>query len=195
MSVRAVLVAVAALAAVAPSPAEACSCVQPSITAAWHEYSDTFQGRVLAERIQGRSRWYVVQVQRTFGGCTEAGDLVLVESPVSEASCGQRLTVGTSWLLTVEAQPSGSHFHLGLCGYSRRWATLADDEVDFLLSRPVACDATSPVVCGDGSAPVQCFANSCEVEAWCDEATLCEFNSCGGCVAEFYDDRWAPVCP
>jgi eight-cysteine-cluster-containing protein len=61
-----------------------------------------------------------------------------------------------------------------------------------LAGRSVCCgDECS---CADGSSPVSCFADPCEVTPACSEADVCVANYCGGCNAEFYDASGYAVC-
>ena len=179
-----------------PSTAEACSCLQPSLSQSWHDSTDMFKGRVQSHRIRGNEHQYQVEVVRPFSGCTVAGDVVIVETNVSTAACGMPLQVGEAYLLAGYQSPSRAWaYDIGLCGYNRVWSTLSDDDVDFLASRPVVCADEASLTCADGSEPVQCIVDACDVEPGCAEATTCEFNTCGGgCDAEFYDASWNPVC-
>lgn len=187
--------AAASLAAV-PSVAEACSCLPQSLSASWHESTDTMRGRVVDHKITGDVHRYQVEVLRPFSGCTDPRDVVVVETSRSEAACGTTLDVGEIYLLTANQDPGRDGVYgIGLCGYNRLWSTVSASDREFLASRPVACASEPAVVtCGDGSAPVQCLVNSCEVEPACGQAVTCEFNTCGGCDAEFYDASWTPVC-
>lgn len=192
-----VLAAVAAAAGTfaVPSVAEACSCAAPSLSRSWHESSDTFKGTVVSHRIRGNVHQYVVDVVRPFSGCTVAGDSITVETNTSSAACGAELDVGDSYLLTANQDTASGAYEISLCGYNREWSTVSGEDRDFLASRPVVCErAPEDVTCADGSEPVQCFADSCSIEPGCAEAAVCEFNTCGGCEAEFYDASWTPVC-
>jgi hypothetical protein len=187
------ILAIAGTLAAAPSVAEACSCVMPTLSGSWHQASDTFRGRVVDRRTAGDMYQYRVEVQRTFGGCLDRGDVVIVESQRSSAACGMELRAGQSYLLTADRSDSGDVLAITLCGYNREWSTLSTDDLDFLASRPVTCDEQL-VACADGTPPVHCFADACAIEPWCAEAESCEMNTCRGCDAEFYDATWAPVC-
>lgn len=179
---------------VVPSVAEACTCDQPSLSRSWHESTHTFKGIVLDSRVRGSENQYRVRVQRTFSGCTVDAETVIVSSNTSAAACGLPLAVGQTWLLTADLSEDGT-YAIGSCGYNRVWSTLSETDRSFLASRPVVCeDEPGSLICADGSEPVQCFADACQVENACAAAEICEFNSCGGCNAEFYDESWNPVC-
>lgn len=190
-----VLVGTAALGAL-PSVAEACSCMPTTLSQSWHESTDTFKVRVQSHRIRGNMHQYNVEVVRPFSGCTVAGDAVVVETNVSSAACGLPLDVGRTYLLTAYQDPTASDvFEIGLCGYNQEWSTVSQEDREFLASRLVVCDADPlGATCADGSQPVQCFANACQVQQGCAAAETCEFNTCGGCGAEYYDASWTPVC-
>ena len=194
LAVGAVLAASAA--ALAPSDAEACSCMPPSVEASWHHSSDTVAARVLAERRGPERVLYRVQVIRAFSGCLQPGDRITIETAAYDAACGQALEVGARYLLTADAADSRDDpgtYSIGLCGYNRRLNELTQADRDFLAARQVSCEETGKISCADGSDPVQCFQDPCDAER-CAEATVCEANYCGGCDAEFYAENWAPVC-
>jgi hypothetical protein len=182
--------------ALAP-PALACSCLPPSLTASWHYSSDTFLVRIRAERVRNGYQVYAAEVIQPFGGCTQPGDRIFVETPQSEAACGIDLVVGQEWLLTASAEDSRDRprtYSVHLCGYNRPRRALTAEDKEFLASRPVTCPATGETTCADGSPPVSCLVDPCEVAPPCPEAATCEANYCLPCVAERYDAYWAPVC-
>jgi hypothetical protein len=180
----------------APTDARACSCMSPNLVASYQYASDTIAARVLTERQRGNRLQYRVEVIRAYSGCLQPGERITIETPVWSASCGQPLALGRRYLLTADAsdfKDDPNVFSINLCGYNRALANLTADDLAFLESRSVFCEETGQVSCADGSDPVQCFADPCEVES-CAEATMCEANYCGGCDAEFYSDDWTPVC-
>jgi hypothetical protein len=178
-----------------PTAAEACSCAQPSVSQSWHDSTDMFKGHVKSHRIQGNEHQYAVEIMRTFSGCTRAGDVVTVETSISTASCGMPLQVGEDYVLAGYKDPTRTRaYDIGLCGYNRVWSTVTGEDLEFLRSRPVVCEDDATLACADGSEPVQCFVDSCQVDVACADAEVCEFNTCGGCDAEFYDGWWNPVC-
>jgi hypothetical protein len=191
------LVTAALLALAAPSIADACSCVEPSLTRSWHDSSDTFQVHILRDRVIGEFHYYEAEVVRPFSGCTQPGDRILLETRTNGAACGIELPLDTTWLLTASDRDSRSlvyGFTIGLCGFNKPWEAVTDKEKEYLSSRPIACQRTNTVTCADGTDPVACFADPCgDVGACGDEAT-CESNYCGGCTAEYYDATWNPVC-
>lgn len=63
---------------------------------------------------------------------------------------------------------------------------------EYIQGRAVGCDDDRE--CPDGTQPVLCFANPCDVTPACEQAVRCEANYCGGCNAEFFDENGARVC-
>jgi hypothetical protein len=184
---------VGAALALASSDAEACSCVRPSLTASWHDATDTVAVEVLAERRGPQRQLYRVEVIKPFSGCLQPGDRVTIETALYDASCGQQLQVGQRYLLTAYADASRDAFSINLCGYNRLLSDLTREDRDFLSSRQVFCEETGEISCADGSRPVSCIQDPCRAES-CDDATICEANYCGGCNAELYGEGWEPVC-
>jgi hypothetical protein len=78
----------------------------------------------------------------------------------------------------------------GSCGFTKPWSSLTGDQKAFLNNRYNCCD--DKCGCANGSMPVQCFANPCDVST-CPQGT-CEANYCGGCHAEYTLDGGYGVC-
>jgi len=175
--------------------AQACSCLPATVESSYNQSSDVAALTPLVGFRRGAERWYVARIDKPYKGCTEAGDLVVLSTPSSSASCGGQLEVGKKHLLN--AQRDGAWFGVtrlsfSSCSYNVPSAELSDDDRAFLDGRSVCCG--DECTCADGSAPVQCFANPCDVTPACDEAATCEANYCGGCNAEFYDASGYAVC-
>jgi eight-cysteine-cluster-containing protein len=179
----------------APEPAEACSCLSATVESSHFNNSDAATLTPLAGHRVGSERWYLAQVTKPYKGCTDAGDLVLLVTPSSSASCGAQLELGIEYL--VHGDRRGSILGIptlafNACDYNLPATELSDHDRDFLAGRQVCCgDECS---CADGSQPVQCFVDPCEATAACSEAVTCEANYCGGCNAEFYDASGFAVC-
>lgn len=187
------IVALAALAA-APS-AWACSCLQPDLKQQWHEASDFVGVKVLAERLVGQERQFRVRVIQPFSGCTQNGDELVLTTPRDSATCGASFQIGERYVMAVHdagrvvgGLPARSVIS---CDFTQTFASLTADQLDFLMSRPIDCPG-APLACADGSQPVSCLVDPC-TNATCVDGD-CEDNTCGGCIAEFWDDQGYPVC-
>lgn len=189
-----VVLAAALLMTVLPGQAAACSCLQPTVESSYNRHSDVVTVQVTGTVVRGKQRLYSAQVLRVFKGCLQPGKRVLLATSVSSAACGitlrkvptliagSRVTVGASALPALQ---------VGLCDYNVPVADLTAQDRAFLEGRTVCCDGEC--ACADGSAPVNCFVDPCQVAPPCDEGA-CVANYCGGCNAEFYDDNGYGVC-
>ena len=173
--------------------ASACSCVPPTVESSYEHASDVAYVDVRRTYTAGALRYYVGYVARTFKGCLRERQRVILKTPTSSATCGA--TLGFERYL-INGQRSGGFWgtpvlSINLCSYDRPAAELTPQDVAFLNGRTVCCgDACS---CADGSQPVQCFVDPCSVAPECSEGE-CVANYCGGCNAEFYDERGERVC-
>jgi hypothetical protein len=173
--------------------AAACSCFPPSVESSYHYASDVAYIDVLGTFRSSDTRYYVGYVARTFKGCLYERQRVILKTPVSSATCGAEL--GFERYL-INGQRTGSFLgtpvlSINLCSYDRPVGELSEQDVAFLNGRTVCCgDACS---CADGSQPVHCLVDPCSVAPACAEGE-CVANYCGGCSAEFYDQRGEPVC-
>ena len=196
MSLRVLVSGVLAASIGLPSVSQACSCLPPSLSRSWHESSDTLRVTLVSERTVGQFHYYEAEVHRPFSGCTQPGDRILLESASNQAACGIRLSVGDEWLVTAsnaDSQGRPDVFGVNLCGYNRPWTQLTRPERDFLNARLVVCPGSGVAVCADGTQPVACLVDPCDV-AFCGLEERCQSNDCGGCTAEFYDAFFDPVC-
>lgn len=178
------------------SAAQACSCLPPDLGRSYG-YAD----HVLHVRVQGAvaqspsTRLFTaVLLEDDYKGCLKARQRVLIETPASSAACGMNLSRG-EYLL--HAKKVGSSMGLprlavGSCDYNVRWRALSADDRAYLDTRYVCCGDSC--ACADGSEPVNCFVDPCDV-ASCDvEGAVCHSNYCGGCNAEWRDESGAAVC-
>jgi len=175
--------------------AAACSCLPSSVESSYHASSDVVTVTPLFGFFAASERRYLAQVTATFKGCSKPGRLVLLTTASSSAACGGSLQLGTEYL--INADQDGLSFGLpklgfNLCGYNLPATELSAHDLEFLAGRNVCCGNTCR--CADGSEPVACFANPCDVTPACEEAAVCEANYCGGCNAEFYDESGRAVC-
>lgn len=175
--------------------ADACSCTPSSVESSYQFSSDVVTATPLFGFVVGSEQRYLAHVTATFKGCTKKGRLVLLTTPSSSATCGSSLQPGTQYL--INGDRDGSAFGLpklgfNLCGYNLPADELSAHDLQFLSGRTVCCG--DECRCADGSQPVACFANPCEVTPACEEAVRCEANYCGGCNAELYDEAGRAVC-
>lgn len=181
--------------AVSARPAEACSCLPPTVESSYNQSTDVVSARVLGTFNQGSNRMYLAQVETPYKGCLDVSDLVILTTPQSSASCGIQLQLGVEHLINGLANGSLlgiRRLSIGLCGYNLPVAELGEQDREFLNGRNVCCGKDCE--CADGSSPVACFADPCSVTPACSEAATCVANYCGGCNAEFYDENGYAVC-
>lgn len=179
----------------APSTAEACSCLMPDLKQQWHQGDEILGVRIVAERTSGLQRQFAARVIQPFSGCLQAGDQVVLTTAIDGAACGVYLTVGEAYVLAtrdqgnvVAGRPARD---VNSCDWQSRWVDISPEDLDFLWSRPLDCGGVS--TCADGSYPVSCVVDPCSTAPACPDGA-CEDNTCGGCIAEFYDVDDYPVC-
>jgi eight-cysteine-cluster-containing protein len=175
--------------------AQACSCLISSVESSYNQSSDVATVTPLLGYRHGAERRYLAKIAKTYKGCTDSGDLVLLTTPGSSASCGGQLELGVTYL--INAQRSGAvlgvpKLAFSSCGYNLAAAELSEADREFLGGRNVCCG--DECACADGSEPVECFANPCDVTPACSSAASCEASYCGGCNAELYDEYGYAVC-
>jgi hypothetical protein len=146
-------------------------------------------------RTREAMRYVVRLVDDDYKGGMQAGRWAVVRTPADSAMCGVALERGQEYLL--QARAAGRLFKLpildiGLCDSHARWQDLTPEQQSFLDSRQL-CDEDE-CVCADGSQPVNCFVDPCEVSSCDVEGATCTANYCGGCHAEWYDEDGARVC-
>ncbi|MEY2930695.1 MAG: hypothetical protein RL033_1444 [Pseudomonadota bacterium] len=180
----------------APGSAQACSCLQPSVESSYNRSSDVIEARVLVSLPVGSERWMVARVLATYKGCSQEGDLVVLTTSRSSASCGVSLQSGQQYLINGTAGGTAlglDRLSIGLCDYNLPVTELTNHDQSFLDGREVCCGGDCS--CANGERPVQCFAQPCSVAPTCDvEGATCVDNYCGGCNAEFYDATGSAVC-
>lgn len=184
------------LVAATPSTAEACTCLPPDIARSYNNADDVVRAKVggkLGFAPAGKV-WYWARVQDTFKGCLQPGKFILIESNNSSAACGISLSKG-SYLLN--GQDAGNFWGLPIigansCDYNQQWKQLSKEDLGYLYSRYNCCGDTCE--CTDGSQPVNCFVDPCQVSSCDVKGATCTANYCGGCNAEWTDATGAEVC-
>ena len=190
----AITVTTAAVWTASAQRAEACRCLPPTVESSYNGSSDVVRARVLSRVNAGGTTWYRARVVRTFKGCLAPKQLVLLSTPTSSATCGAMLAVGAEYLINGDSAGAllgVPRLTINSCDYNRRASELSAHDREFLAGRTVCCG--DRCTCADGSQPVQCFVDPCQVAPACDEGE-CVANYCGGCNAEFYDDAGYAVC-
>jgi hypothetical protein len=174
--------------------AEACKCLPPTVESSYNNSSDVVRARVLSKVQAGDTTRFRARVQRTFKGCLTPSQIVVLTTPSSSATCGAQLQVGGSYLIHGDAAGSYlglSQLAINSCDFNRLFASLTAHDRAFLDGRTVCCGARC--TCADGTRPVNCFVDPCQVAPECPEGE-CVANYCGGCNAEFYDESGFAVC-
>jgi eight-cysteine-cluster-containing protein len=181
--------------AVQPRAAQACSCLPSSVEVDYRSSSDVVTALPLFGYSLGSEQRYLAHVTGTFKGCVKVGRFVVLTTPSSSAACGASLESGTEYLINGDRDGSVlglPRLAITLCGHNVPVDDLSRREREFLDGRTVCCG--DDCRCADGSEPVQCFANPCDVAPACAEAASCEAHYCGGCNAELYDESGQAVC-
>ncbi len=180
---------------VAPRASLACSCLPPpDIVGEWGAMpNDVVAVKVLGEFELGAKRYYRTRVLRVFKGCMQRGTLLLVATNKSTAACGLDLHSASAWLLATKAKVFFPYIALASmtsCDVHKPLKSLTKAEISWLRGRMVCCGGSCS--CADGSQPVDCLVDPCEV-ASCPQGS-CTANYCGGCKAEFFTNSGALVC-
>ncbi len=180
----------AALVVLIPTDAKACDCMPPSLTASVEGHSDAALVRIRGKGITfGFDTYYRAQVLRTFKGCLDKGETVLLKTASDGAACGVYFQPKQKYLVT--ASGAGSFFGLPIletwsCDYNVLASQLTGLQWQWLSRRLVCCEqgGVQSCECAGGQPQVQCFVDPCEITE-CADASECTPNYCGGCWAEF----------
>lgn len=176
------------------SRARACSCLAPTVASSYHSASDVAYIDIRRTFVASDTRYYVGYVAQTFKGCLVAAQRVILKTPVSSATCGSELRLLRRYLINGNAAGSvlGTRvLSISLCSYDRQVSELSEQDQAFLNGRSVCCG--DKCGCADGSQPVQCLVEPCSMAPYCPDGE-CVANYCGGCNAEFFDERGELVC-
>ncbi|HET9955868.1 MAG TPA: hypothetical protein VFQ61_15265 [Polyangiaceae bacterium] len=196
---KAVLLLIALICGVValPSPARACSCLVPDKARSYDNADHVVHVIIQRSFINTSStRSYIARlVDDDYKGCLNRSQRVIIETPASSAACGMSLTVGKEYLL--HGQKKGSllgtpRLSVILCDANTEWSSLTPDHSAFLNTRYVCCGGECS--CTDGSQPVNCFVDPCQVSSCDVDGAKCQANYCGGCNAEWRDPSGALVC-
>jgi hypothetical protein len=192
---RAVLIAatVGAVWSGSAQRAEACTCQPPTIESSYNTNTEVVRVLVMSKWTMLGTTYYRGITNLAFKGCLDHHNVMLA-TPATSAACGQELTLGQYYL--INANLNGTFWNMpilafDLCDYNVPYANLTAHDSEFLTGRTVCCGASCE--CADGSAPVSCFVDPCQVAQECNEGQ-CVANYCGGCNAEFYDASGYAVC-
>jgi hypothetical protein len=177
--------------------AQACSCLPPDEGRSYNDAEHVVHVRVVsAVRASRTSRLYLARlVEPDFKGCLGRGRWVLLRTAADSAMCGIDLARGEEYLLhgTTAGHLFGTPIlGVGLCDSNARWGDVTPEQHAFLGSRFVCCG--DECACTDGSQPVNCFVDPCQVSSCDVEGATCTANYCGGCNAEWSDESGARVC-
>jgi hypothetical protein len=176
--------------------ARACSCLPPDMGRSYENADHVVHVRVetLLQQSSTVRRYLARLVEDDVKGCLSAGRRVVIETAANSAACGVSLARGEHLLHGTRARSAFGLLTLrvGLCDANAPWASLAPEHLAFLQSRYVCCGGEC--ACADGSQPVNCFVDPCQVDSCDVEGAVCRANYCGGCNAEWYDASGALVC-
>ncbi len=173
--------------------ASACSCLPPNLAQSYGWSSDVISARIVSKIEVGNVYLYRARVIAAYKGCYKRGQTVLLQTANNGAACGVNLEKGSVYLLNGDKGPGSlgkTVLKIGLCDYNVLWSSLSKAQRSWLKGRTVCCD--DKCWCADGSQPVNCFVDPCEVTD-CPMGD-CTANYCGGCNAEFYSSDGVAWC-
>ena len=174
------------------SEAAACSCLPPDLVFTYNNSTDVLAVKILRKRQRGDQVVYKARTRRTYKGCVEAREKVILTTAVSSAACGVDLEVGSTYLVTGDGTTRRNGRRvvpISLCGHNRLLGDLTDADHGFLDTRFNCCGDECACV---NSEEVQCFADPCSVST-CPQGS-CTSNHCGGCHAEWYNGNGQALC-
>jgi hypothetical protein len=180
-----------------PSVAEACSCLPPDLVRTTSDSDHVLIGRIKRKRKQAGTRYFQLEVEGTVKGCYVPGELVILKSPVSGATCGINLMKNKRYVVTgykSTLNNGNPAISINACGHNYEWGATPAVERDFLLSRYVDCPSQGYQQCADGSLPMSCTVDPCTTYSGSCTSGTCVANYCGGCNREFYDSSGDAVC-
>lgn len=177
--------------------AQACSCLAPELTRNYAEADRVFRGQVIwSLELGGLQNYYLVRPEKFYKGCFDENSYwEWITTASSSAACGASFSLREQYLFFTDKDSQASWNHsTSSCHGNRVFSSLSDKEQDFLNSRYNCCGEDCG--CVDGTQPVNCFADPCEMTEPCDtdKALTCVSNYCGGCNAEFFDVQGALAC-
>lgn len=175
----------------APTDAHACSCLPPSVSASYQNASGVWIANIIWTFDTGNERFFVAGVSQTFKGCPPKSGAIVLVTPSSSATCGAFYNVGDDYLIHGFATDDPNVFAVNSCSYDRPVSQLTTADKDFLSTRYTCCGDVC--ACTDGTDPVSCLVDPCEVAPDCPDGD-CVANYCGGCHAEHYDAYGQAVC-
>ncbi len=177
--------------------AKACKCMPPDLARSYNQVDAVVHVRILGSAFnRGTERYYdALLVEDAYKGCLTKRTRVLIRTSRSSASCGVTLRAGAEYLVT--ARQAGRSYgrtvlQTGSCDANIEWKALSTDDLSFLRSRYNCCG--DRCACTDGTQPVQCFVDPCEVSSCSVSGAECQANYCGGCNAEWSNEAGSRVC-
>jgi len=126
------------------STAEACSCAAPDIEVSFDQSTDVAIVQIGSKHRRGNTLWMVASVKKTFKGCTESSERILLKTAVSSATCGlTNLKVGGRYLINGDQGDSVRGMdvlQVGLCDYNVPVKNLTLSDRSFLGKNAESCD-------------------------------------------------------
>lgn len=141
-------------------------------------------GKVTEGKSFNKEIIYVAKVLLDYSGTERSGSYILIKTPTH--SCGATLTKGISIVSlsadSLDGKTNQNVYTTDACSFNTKYKNLGKDELDFLNARMI-CDGDGTCTCVDGTDPVNCLTDPCEV-ARCPADSQCVSSYCGGCNAE-----------
>mmetsp|Transcript_23643 Transcript_23643/g.29790 ORF Transcript_23643/g.29790 Transcript_23643/m.29790 type:complete len:226 (+) Transcript_23643:89-766(+) len=140
-----------------------------------------------------RKRIRVAKVLMDYKNETNTDEYILITSDTT--SCGVVFAKKGTWFLAMRPVPNGGDkgglgvYEISYCDFSMHSKSISKEELRYLNTRMICDGKGGSCTCGNKSRPFNCFIDPCE-SAKCDSiGATCVANYCGGCNAEWIDDR------
>lgn len=175
--------------------AQACSCLEPDITREYADADRVFHGTVIWALELGQRNYFLVQPKHAYKGCLDLNNWEWISTAGNSAACGENFRFGEDYLFFTDTNRRISWTqNTSSCHGNRVFSSLTKEDKSFLDSRYNCCG--DDCGCGDGSEPVNCLVDPCELALPCesDQSLTCVSNYCGGCNAEFVDKNGHLAC-
>lgn len=141
--------------------------------------------------LQLRTRWYFLQVNKVYTGCApKMPHFAVARSSTTGSLCGLNLKEGSTYILSLKV--TGDSW-LSSCGVAIETGNLSKGDRDFLDRRHLCCKGACR--CANPLIPMPlCVAEPCAVTRPSCPVDKCVNNYCGGCAAEFFNEKGLPAC-
>lgn len=175
--------------------AQACTCSASDLSHNYAKAERVFRGKVIWSIELGQSNYYLVQPQHAYKGCLDPRNWEWVSTAGNSAACGESFAFGEDYVFFTDTNGRYAWSQTtSSCHGNLHVSDLSKQDQAFLDTRYNCCG--DECGCADGSAPVNCLVDPCDVTEPCetDNVAACVSNYCGGCNAEFVDLEGGLAC-